>query len=260
MEKNVPGLWRGLVLLLVVALLGGGIWMLNGKQKEEVQHQMTPAPTHASKSTARAKDGAGKAKSGRLHGVQPERQLRAKPEIDVDEDDLSPAERQLKEAIEEALDKEDLAMARDLSTKALTAASTEVRQAMVDTLGWFGVKALPELTPFLADPDEEVRDAAMNEWSMAVSEIEDDAEKLGVVELAMHVLSDEDALEDISGEYIGVDEKLAVESLLRIIEAEGSAKGVEKAKETYEFVTGDEFVNRAAAEKWLAEEYEPDQE
>lgn len=251
---------RGIALLLAAAVLGGGIWMLRDKQKEEVKHQPAPASTQPPKSPVGTKGGAAKAKSGHRRGMAPERQPRAKPELEADEDDLSPVERQLKEAIEEALDKEDFAMARGLSAKAAAAESTEVRQAMVDTLGWFGVKALPELTPFLADPDEDVRDSAMNEWSMAVSEIEDDAEKLGVVELAMHVLSDEDALEDISGEYIGVDEKLAVESLLRIIEAEGSAKGVEKAKETYEFVTGDEFVDRATAEKWLAEEYEPDGE
>ena len=30
--------------------------------------------------------------------------------------------------------------------------------------------------------------------------------------------------------------------------------------ETYEFVTGDEFTDRAAAEKWIAEEYVPDEE
>ena len=64
-------------------------------------------------------------------------------------------------------------------------------------------------------------------------------------------------LEEISGEYIGVDEKLAVNSLLRIIEAGGSEQGIAKAKETYEFVTGDEFVDRATAEKWLREEYKP---
>ena len=180
-----------------------------------------------------------------------------KPEIEVDDDGLSPAERALKDAIEKALDDEDIVAARTLAAQAMIASNTEIREAMVNTLGWFGVKALPELTPFLADPDEDVRDSAMNEWSVAVSEIEDEAEKLGVVELAMHVLTNEDALEDISGEYIGTDEKLAVESLLRVIEAGGSENGIAKAKETYEFVTGEEFVDRAAAEKWLAEEYEP---
>ena len=105
--------------------------------------------------------------------------------------------------------------------------------------------------------DEDVRDSAMNEWSMALSDIDDEGEKLGVVEMAMGVLTNEDALEDISGEYIGADEKLAVESLLRIIEGGGSEEGIAKAKETYEFVTGDEFAGRAAAEKWIAEEYQP---
>ena len=69
----------------------------------------------------------------------------------------------------------------------------------------------------------------------------DDGEKIGMTEMAMQVISDEDDLESISGNYIGVDEKLAVESLLRVIEGGGSANGIAKAKETYEFVTGEEF-------------------
>ena len=178
-------------------------------------------------------------------------------EFDDGDDTRTPAEKALAERIEKALDEEKLEAALACAKEALACANVEVRQAMVETLGWFGEKALPELTPFLADPDEDVRESALNEWSMAVSDIEDDAEKIGVVELAMNVLSEEDALEDISGEYIGVDEKLAVESLARIIEANGSQPGVEKAKETYEFVTGEEWVSGAAAAKWIEEEYEP---
>ena len=178
-------------------------------------------------------------------------------EEDDEDDGFTPEERALSKRIEAALDEEDLQKAIACAKEALSCPNTEVRQAMVDTLGWFGAKGLPELTPFLADPDEDVRDAAMNEWSMALSDIEDEPEKLGVVEMAMNVLTNEDALEDISGEYIGADEKLAVESLLRIIEGGGSEQGIAKAKETYEFVTGDEFTDRAAAEKWIAEEYQP---
>ena len=186
----------------------------------------------------------------------------AKPALEFDEDDdtRTPAEKALAERIEKALDEEKLEDALGCAKEALACGNAEVRQAMVETLGWFGEKALPELTPFLADPDEDVRETAMNEWSMAVSNIEDDAEKIGIVELAMNVLSDEDALEDISGEYIGVDEKLAVESLVRIIAADGSKTGVAKAKETYEFVTGDEWVSAEAAAKWIAEEYQPDEQ
>ena len=46
----------------------------------------------------------------------------------------------------------------------------------------------------------------------------------------------------------------------RIIEGGGSKEGVEKAKETYEFVTGDEWTDAAEAERWIAEEYEPPEE
>ena len=225
----------------------------------DVKPSLNQKGDHEWRKNVRPKSGAAKrsGKSAKEKSASALERKAEKPEIDVDDEDLSPAERTLKDAIEKALDDEDLSAARTLAAQAMIASNTEIRQAMVDTLGWFGAKALPELTPFLADPDEDVRDSAMNEWSMAVSEIEDEGEKLGVVELAMHVLTNEDALEDISGEYIGTDEKLAVESLLRVIEAGGSENGIAKAKETYEFVTGEEFVDRAAAEKWLAEEYEP---
>jgi len=181
--------------------------------------------------------------------------------VEDDEDDnRTPEEKALAERIEKALDDEDFELAASCAEEAQKCGDSEIRQSMVDTLGWFGEKALPELTPFLADADEDVRESAMNEWTMALSSIEDEGVKIKSVELAMGVLRDEDALEDISNEYIGVDEKLAVESLVRIIEGGGSEEGVEKAKETYEFVTGDEWTDVAEAERWIAEEYEPPEE
>ncbi len=184
-----------------------------------------------------------------------------KPVLDLTDDDedevRTPAERALAARIEKALDEENLKLAVDCANEALRCPRKSIREAMVETLGWFGVKALPELTPFMADSDEDIRTDAQMEWSMALSEIEDDTEKISTVEMAMRVLTDEEMLDDISSEYIGVDEKLAVESLLRLIEGDGSEEGIAKAKETYEFVTGDEFTNRAAAEKWIAEEYDP---
>ena len=176
---------------------------------------------------------------------------------DEEDEERTPAERALAARIEKALDEENLKLAVDCANEALRCPRKSIREAMVETLGWFGVKALPELTPFMADSDEDIRTDAQMEWSMALSEIEDDTEKISTVEMAMRVLTDEEMLDDISSEYIGVDEKLAVESLLRLIEGDGSEEGIAKAKETYEFVTGDEFTNRAAAEKWIAEEYEP---
>ena len=191
------------------------------------------------------------------------RPSRPKPVVSIedDEDDnRTPEEKALAERIEKALDDEDFELAVACAEEAQKCGDAEIRQSMVDTLGWFGEKALPELTPFLADADEDVRDSAMSDWTTALSSIEDEGVKIRTVELAMGVLNDEDALEEISNEYIGADEKLAVESLARIIEGGGSKEGVEKAKETYEFVTGDEWTDAAEAERWIAEEYEPPEE
>ena len=176
---------------------------------------------------------------------------------DDEESNRTPEEKKLAADIEKALAEEDFELAKKCAPQAMKCKDVEIRQSMVDTLAWFGEKAIPELTPYIADPDEDIAENAMNEWDSAVSSIDDDREKIGMTELAMHVISNEDALESISGNYIGVDEKLAVESLLRVIESGGSAAGVAKAKETYEFVTGEEFTDRSAAEKWIAEEYEP---
>ena len=243
-------------LMVVLAVLGIIVWAVFCEEKTQEPVNPEQPATQTSAPTVKR------------NVTKVEKRTQPKPvlELDFDDDDddddevkKTPAEKELAKRIEKALDDENLEAALALAKEAQNCRIVEIRQAMVDTLGWFGEKALPELTPFLADEDEDVRDSAMNEWSMAVSDIEDEQRKINTVELAMYVLNDEDALEDISSEYIGVDEKIAVESLLRLIEGEGSAKGIAKAKETYEFVTGDEFTNRAAAEKWLAEEYEPEE-
>ena len=238
-------------LLFVAAAIAAIAWfLLHGRAEDVVSDE--PAARQASVGTVRKAIPAETRES-----IRPKPVLGFSSDAEDEEDDLSPEERALAERIEKALDEEDLQAAIACADEAQKCGVVDIRQAMVDTLGWFGEKALPELTPFLADADEDVRENAMNEWSMALSSIEDDGVKISTVELAMGVLRDEDALEEISGEYIGVDEKLAVESLSRIIDGGGPKEGVAKAKETYEFVTGDEWVDAAEAARWIVEEYEP---
>ena len=253
------------IIVLADVAVGAAVWLArSGGEKPAPSTPQTEVKGQEAVRNAGAKAGAKRVRPARKGAARPS-VPRPKPKfVEIvddpsEEDSWTPAEKALAERIEKALDDESFEAALSCVAEAQTCNAVGVRKAMVSTLGWFGERAIPELTPFLADADEDVREDAMNEWSMAVSAIDDEAEKIGMVERAMAVLSDEDALEDISGEYIGVDEKLAVESLLRIIES-GSPEGVAKAKETYEFVTGEEFTDRAAAEKWLAEEYQPDEE
>lgn len=269
----------GLVVLAVSALAVLAVVMTYGQRPADdaqperqtvsasrlIRSQKPSAVRRSGDGTPFGNAALGKSKGAEGADASGPKEGRTKPVLDLaDEDDenedgtvRTPEEKALVKRIESALDDENLSEALACAPEALKCRVPEIRQAMVDALGWFGKKALPELTPFLADPDDDICESAMNEWTSAVADIDDEAEKIGTVEMAMKVLTDEDALEDISSEYIGVDEKLAVESLLNIIEGGGSDKGIAKAKETYEFVTGDEFEDRAAAEKWIAEEYEP---
>ena len=227
-----------IVSLVAVAALCIALMMFGGRKDggdspKEVLSTVRSDKNRPAKSTARTVRKPVRSSRGDK-AKRPEKPILSFAEDDDEDDDFTPEERALSKRIEAALDEEDLNKAVACAKEALNCQNVEIRQAMVDALGWFGAKGLPELTPFLADSDEDVRDSAMNEWSMALSDIDDEPEKLGVVE--------------------------AVESLLRIIEVGGSEQGIAKAKETYEFVTGDEFTSRAAAEKWIAEEYQPPEE
>jgi len=189
--------------------------------------------------------------------TRPARATDADEEAGGADDSWTPAERALAARIEKALDDEDLPAAVACADAAQKCAVADIRQSCVDALGWFGGKALPELVPFLADADEDVRDSARSEIATAIADIEDEAARIGLVERIMAVLEDADFLEDISNEYLGVDEKLAVESLIRIITDGAAAAGVAQARETYEFVTGEEWTDAAAARRWIEEEYTP---
>ena len=118
------------------------------------------------------------------------------------------------------------------------------------------------LLPFLADPDDDVRQSAIDSWTSSLGEVEDEKMKAGLITAVMQVMKDEDALESMTSELIGMDEKIALQVLVDVIEGgKASKQAVAAAKEQYEFLTGDEYTTVEAADKWLAENYEPrDQE
>lgn len=167
---------------------------------------------------------------------------RAKQES-PDKPELTEQEQALIDKIDVAMDDEALSSLVKLFPS-VESSTSPVRVAYVEALGYFGRKALPEMTPFLADSDESVRDTAANEWTMALDEIENDSKRLAIAEKAFSVVTDDDVLESISGVYLGIDdERLAVASLIRIIEGECPDVAREKAKETYNYVTGNEYNN-----------------
>ena len=192
-----------------------------------------------------------------------ERKADKKPEIAVereaDDPDLTPEEEQQLDDIHEALNNEDLDAAIKLAEAAQKAKNPEIRMAMVETLGWLGARALPELTPFLGDPDEDVVFEATAQWQSALYEIEDDKEKCSIISMALKALTDEETLDEIASELNGMDELLSLGVIVDVLD-NGTVAGKKAVKNAYETVTGEEWTDINAAEAWLEENYQPDED
>lgn len=166
--------------------------------------------------------------------------------------DLAPADRKLLLGIEKAQEDENFAALRELCAAVGKSSCVEVRSEYVDALGWYGQKAMAELTPFLADPDEDVAGSALSNWTSALGEIEDEPTRCGLVADVMRALRDKDTLETLVTELNDCADARVVAALLAVIGGDNPAAD-EVAREHYEFLTGDEYAGRAAAEKWIGE-------
>ena len=166
---------------------------------------------------------------------------------------LSPAGRRLVADIERAYDADDLQKTLSLVEQARNSPEPEVRSSMVWSLGWFGKRAIRQLTDFLSDADAEVANDALGQWDSAIQEVTDEDEKVRLIEAAMERLTDKEALDDVALEYAGIDEKRAVESLLRVLSGKNRA-AADQARETYETITGQPFTSAAAAYQRLLQQ------
>jgi hypothetical protein len=175
-----------------------------------------------------------------------------------DDDDMSPADRRLMESIEQGQSDEDLEQLVKIIPEVSASTNAEVRSELVDALGGFGVQGMNHLLPFMADPDDDVRGNAIDNWTSALGEVEDEKMRARMIGAVMQVLADEDALEFMSNELIDMDEEIALQTLVDVIEGgKATPQGVATAREQYEFLTGDEYTTVEAANQWLAENYEP---
>lgn len=179
-------------------------------------------------------------------------------DLEDGDDDMSPADRRLMEAIERGQEDESLEQLVKVIPEVSASTNAEVRSEFVDALGSFGEQGMNYLLPFMADPDDDVRGNAIDNWTSALGEVEDEKMRARMIGAVMQVLADEEALEFMSNELIDMDERIALQTLVDVIEGgKATPQGVSTAREQYEFLTGDEYTTVEAANQWLAENYEP---
>ncbi|MCQ2389791.1 MAG: HEAT repeat domain-containing protein [Kiritimatiellae bacterium] len=167
-------------------------------------------------------------------------------------DEVSPQDRRLFDEVDKALNAEDFTTVQELAKLMGNSTNEIVRLRAIEALGWFNEEALPELTPFLVDQDENVRDAAQDLWLSALGQVEDERVKATIIEATMGVIKDRDMLEDIAFNLNELSTFTAIESVVALINSE-NPDVVDVALESYSFLTGEEYTTFEAAQAWVNE-------
>ena len=171
---------------------------------------------------------------------------------------MSEKDRKTAVGIQTALDAEDLAGVRAFCAEAQASKDPELRRHMVEALGWFGTKAMADVSKFLNDGDKDVRTAAASAWDGIVSNVEEDPVRIALVRDVFRTVRDEDTLDMLASHLNGTDEKLSVEAICELLHSNDLPSAAKrKAMETYEFITGEEFSGSEAARQWLEKNYTP---
>ncbi len=172
-----------------------------------------------------------------------------RPVMDEDADlsHLTLEQRTTLSKIRSALDDDDFKAVRALAQKVQSSKDwpdkipIELRKELLNALSWFGIKALPEITGFLADADADVLEEAVSAYEDVIREANGDRELQQAVLAASRAINDADAMESILSELNNMRNSVAVETIKQIM-----ATGTEAAKnalpEAIEFFTGQEGI------------------
>lgn len=253
MKKNIV-----LVACLLLAIGAPVTWWLLTRSSADAA-----APT-ATDSTAEAKPRriASTRANRPAKSAARTRDANAKPSLDLDDDEfasLSPDERKIAERIQGAVDDDDYKRLLPAIEAAAKSANAALREKAVEALSWFGKQALPELTLFMADPNEDIRSAACDAWIMSIPEIDNNRLRGETVLSAMKVVRDRDELDRMVTEITDLPNAQQLPILLQLI-AGPNAEAAAAAREHYEFVTGDAYESVEAAQKWLDENPDDDEQ
>ena len=248
MKKQI--VWYVVGVLIAAALT----WLVVAPTETEKKKESPTKEVNKGRKKPLAEAKAEKAKKrlAKKEGVKSDAKKKRKIIVESDEE-FTPEEQQLADRIQAAMDDDNFKALQKELEAAASSTNVAIRQAAVDALAWFdGAQALPDLTLFMADENEDVRNAACDAWETGVTEIEDVNLRGEAVIAGMNVVYDRDHLDSMVMEINDMSNQRQLEILTQIIEGKNKL-AAEAAKEHYEFVTGEEYQGVEAAQKWLDE-------
>ena len=165
------------------------------------------------------------------------------------------ADRAAADKMENRLENDDPSAALKIARELMRSEDAEVRSRVVSTLGWIGIRALPELSGMLGDERADVAAEAFQQWKEAVEEVTDDADRASLLVSGMERTPSQDDLESLVMEFNNLPDDLAVRGLVTVIQSSNEIASI-VARDHYSFVTGNDYTTPADAEKWITENVE----
>jgi hypothetical protein len=155
---------------------------------------------------------------------------------------------EMQKALDEGRELEAVKKAREL----MDSDRADIRSAALETFGWIGKSALPEISEMLNDEDPGVRAEALQSWDMAFGELSGQNRQAAAIEDAVSRLKREDEIDAILLHAADLDEHVVLPLLSRIIEKGNASIAAECGREMYSHITGGEiYVSPAATAELL---------
>ena len=255
-----------LITAIAVSCVGVGLFFQISNGSEEKKGASGRPTWKASDNTEISEDQVD-VKSVRRRSVKKVTRLREKPQMieieDEEMEELTDLARKLLASLQAALDAEDfkqiqsiIAMIENSPKGVLSRVANGIplymRRKLVEALGWFGADGLPEIVDFLGDENQEVVEAATEQFELALEDITlGDRARAEIVVMASKALHDSDSLERIFMEIPNMRNSVAAPTLADICKF-----GTDEAKalmpETIEFVTGEDNIETIDdLQRWL---------
>ena len=270
------------VAALAVCAVGGAWWYLRSSRPAEATSAVDD-DGYRPKSISGVSEGARDAMEDALDEAR-EKEAEAADSAAkkaAEKAELTPAEQKLSDAVQDALDDNDFSRVVENAREALKSDKEELRQQAVDALGWFGPKALKELTAAMFDKSEDVAESARNHMETALGGMDDQKMAFDYAATYLAAFCDnKDAANMLSGimtsaaiQFIDPDDRDSIEDIgkakasraeivekIQAIMAEGKA-GEAVAKDVYRTITGDDWTDAEAATAWAnnIDDPEPDE-
>ena len=184
---------------------------------------------------------------------------------DAEEKELTELARKVLASLQAALDSESYDQILKIIEMANTAPKgslgkttagmpVALRKKIVEALSWFGARAIPEMTGFLADENPEVFQMTLDQFEQALSDVSlGDKDRAKIVVLASSVLTDQDALDIIQMEISNMRSSVTADTIYSIAET-GTPQAKETLQENLDFFTGGENIQTVEElNKWKAD-------